>query len=151
MVCISHTIAIDQDGRILIPSELRRKLNLSKGDTIVLIEHGDRLTLVKKGNRNMEAEEYQQLKRLDQEVLSVGDLSEQELQVISATEMSASLEALDQELSSTEGKHMAIINKSERLKKAQNHFAALFKDKPHVGVEDFLEFRRMDAQLERDV
>ena len=50
-----------------------------------------------------------------------------------------------------EGAHVAIVKKTERLKTAQDRFAELFKDKPHVGVENFLEFRREEAQLERDV
>lgn len=49
-----------------------------------------------------------------------------------------------------EGDHLTIVKKTERLKEAQTRFAQLFKDKPHVGVNDFLEFRREEAQLERD-
>ena len=49
-----------------------------------------------------------------------------------------------------EGEHVTIVKKTERLKMAQSRFAELFKDKPHVGVEDFLEFRREEAQLEGD-
>lgn len=61
-------------------------------DAVVVTRNGrDRLVL-------LSAAEYYRLKQLDREVLSVGDLSEEDLQAIAAAEVPAEYAHLDNEL-----------------------------------------------------
>lgn len=42
---VSHVVRLDRFGRIVIPAELRRRLNLEAGESLVLQEEGDHLVL----------------------------------------------------------------------------------------------------------
>lgn len=53
-------VEVDVNGRILIPAQLRNKLNLRRGDKIALIEQGNTLTLVRKMDRLKEAQQLYQ-------------------------------------------------------------------------------------------
>lgn len=81
-----------------VPSaEFHRKIGLYQDKALI-----EPITVMRNGRARvvlLSVEEYQRLKRLDREVLSVGELSEQELEAITAAEMPAGHEVLNQELS----------------------------------------------------
>jgi AbrB family looped-hinge helix DNA binding protein len=42
----TYSVKMESSGRILIPAELRKKLNLAPGQEVLLTEDGDTVTLV---------------------------------------------------------------------------------------------------------